>query len=170
LPHSVLACALQEARSKGYLGEHVLNSGFSLQIHSTYQRRTLYLRGGKRRCSTPWREKRATPRAKPPFPLVSGLWGKPTVVNNVETLCKRTHILHYGVECIRVWREASIRTKLFGASGRVKDSGLWNCQWAPPFGKFIENMPVACGDGYKLRGFFARRRINRLYAGPNIWM
>jgi len=99
---------------KGYLGEHVMNSISTWNL-STYQRRTLYLRRGNSAAQCAG-GKRATPRAKPPFPLVSG-FGQATVINNVETLCNVPHILHYAVE----WYQGLARgvdkgTKLFGAS------------------------------------------------------
>jgi NADH-quinone oxidoreductase subunit F len=148
-----LACALQEARSKGYLGEHVLNSDFNLEIH-LHTSAGRYICGEETALLNALEGKRATPRAKPPFPLVSGLWGKPTVVNNVETLCNVPHILHYGVE----WYQGLARgvdqgTKLFGASGRVKTPGLWELPMGTPIREIIEEHAGGMRDGYKLRGF-----------------
>ncbi|MDP1773488.1 MAG: NADH-quinone oxidoreductase subunit NuoF [Methylobacter sp.] len=145
--------ALLEARSKGYLGEHILNSAFSLEIvlHTSAGR---YICGEETALLNALEGKRATPRAKPPFPLVSGLWGKPTVVNNVETLCNVPHILHYGIE----WYQGLARgvdkgTKLFGASGRVKHPGLWELPMGTPIREIIEQHAGGMRDGYKLRGF-----------------
>jgi len=145
--------ALLEARSKGYLGEHILNSEFSLDIvlHTGAGR---YICGEETALLNALEGKRATPRAKPPFPLVSGLWGKPTVVNNVETLCNVPHILHYGVE----WYQGLARgidkgTKLFGASGRVKHPGLWELPMGTPIREIVEQHAGGMRDGYKLRGF-----------------
>lgn len=148
-----LAYALQEAQSKGYLGEHVLNSAFSLEIvlHTSAGR---YICGEETALINALEGKRATPRAKPPFPLVSGLWGKPTVVNNVETLCNVPHILHYGVEWYQgLARGADKGTKLFGASGRVKHPGLWELPMGTPIREIIEHHAGGMRDGYKLRGF-----------------
>ena len=145
--------ALLEARSKGYLGEHVLNSGFNLEIylHTSAGR---YICGEETALLNALEGKRATPRAKPPFPLVSGLWGKPTVVNNVETLCNVPHILHYGVE----WYQGLARgvdkgSKIFGASGRIKQPGLWELPMGTPIREIIEEHAGGMRDGYKLRGF-----------------
>ncbi|TAK60873.1 MAG: NADH oxidoreductase (quinone) subunit F [Methylobacter sp.] len=148
-----LAYALQEARSKGYLGEHILNSAFSLEIvlHTSAGR---YICGEETALINVLEGKRATPRAKPPFPLVSGLWGKPTVVNNVETLCNVPHILHYGVEWYQgLARGADKGTKLFGASGRVKRPGLWELPMGTPIREIIEQHAGGMQGGYKLRGF-----------------
>ncbi len=145
--------ALLEAKSKGYLGEHILNSAFNLEIvlHTGAGR---YICGEETALLNALEGKRATPRAKPPFPLVSGLWGKPTVVNNVETLCNVPHILHYGVE----WYQGLARgvdkgTKLFGASGRVKSPGLWELPMGTPIREIIEQHAGGMRDGYTLRGF-----------------
>jgi len=145
--------ALLEAKSKGYLGEHILDSDFSLEIvlHTGAGR---YICGEETALLNALEGKRATPRAKPPFPLVSGLWGKPTVVNNVETLCNVPHILHCGVE----WYQGLARgvdkgTKLFGASGRVKSPGLWELPMGTPIREIIEKHAGGMRDGYKLRGF-----------------
>ncbi|HEY8035011.1 MAG TPA: NADH-quinone oxidoreductase subunit NuoF [Methylobacter sp.] len=148
-----LADALLEARSKGYLGEHVLGSEFCLEIvlHTSAGR---YICGEETALINALEGKRATPRAKPPFPLVSGLWGKPTVVNNVETLCNVPHILHYGVEWYQgLARGADKGTKLFGASGRVKHPGLWELPMGTSIREIIEQHAGGMRDGYKLRGF-----------------
>jgi len=145
--------ALQEARSKGFLGEHILDSGFNLEIilHTSAGR---YICGEETALINALEGKRATPRAKPPYPLVSGLWGKPTVVNNVETLCNVPHILHYGVEWYKsLGRGADKGTKLFGASGRVKRPGLWELPLGIPIREIIEVYAGGMQSGYKLRGF-----------------
>ena len=148
-----VANALQEARTEGYLGEHILNSDFNLKIylHTSAGR---YICGEETALLNALEGKRATPRAKPPFPLVSGLWGKPTVVNNVETLCNVPHILHYGVDWYQgLGLAADQGTKLFGASGRVKHPGLWELPMGTPIRAIIEQHAGGMRDGYKLRGF-----------------
>ena len=148
-----IANALQEARTEGYLGEHILNSDFNLKIylHTSAGR---YICGEETALLNALEGKRANPRAKPPFPLVSGLWGRPTVVNNVETLCNVPHILHYGVEWYKgLARGVDQGTKLFGASGRVKNPGLWELPMGTPVREIIEEHAGGMRDGYKLRGF-----------------
>jgi NADH-quinone oxidoreductase subunit F len=145
--------ALQEARSKGFLGEHILDSDFSLEIvlHTSAGR---YICGEETALINALEGRRATPRAKPPFPLVTGLWGKPTVVNNVETLCNVPHILYHGVDWYKsLGRGADKGTKLFGASGRVKYPGLWELPLGIPIREIIEVYAGGMQDGYKLRGF-----------------
>ena len=148
-----LGDALLEARSKGYLGDPVLNSGFKLDIvlHTGAGR---YICGEETALLNALEGKRATPRAKPPFPLVSGLWGKPTVVNNVETLCNVPHILHYGIEWYQgLGRGVDKGTKLFGASGRVKQPGLWELPMGTSIREILEDHAGGMRDGYRLRGF-----------------
>ncbi len=145
--------ALQEAKSKRYLGEHVMDSDFSLEIvlHTGAGR---YICGEESALLNALEGKRATPRAKPPFPLVSGLWGKPTLINNVETLCNVPHILHYGVEWYKgLALGADHGTKLFGASGRVNRPGLWELPMGTPIRQILEEHAGGMREGYQLRGF-----------------
>ena len=87
-----LARAVTEAYAAGYLGKNILGSGYSLEMY-------LHVSAGRYMCGeetgllNALEGKRANPRAKPPFPQVSGLWGKPTIVNNVETLANVPHII-----------------------------------------------------------------------------
>ncbi|WP_237067403.1 NADH-quinone oxidoreductase subunit NuoF [Microbulbifer guangxiensis] len=98
--------------------------------------------------------KRAIPRAKPPYPQVSGLWGRPTVVNNVETLCNLPHLLLHGAEWYRkLGRGEDSGTKLFGASGKVNNPGLWELPMGTPFREVIEHHAGGLRDGLTLRGF-----------------
>ena len=148
-----LTHALQEAQSKGYLGKQLLNSNFNLDIH-LHTSAGRYICGEESALLNALEGKRATPRAKPPFAVVSGLWGKPSVVNNVETLCNVPHILHYGVDWYRnLGRGIDKGTKLFGASGRVKHPGLWELPMGTPIREIIEDHAGGMQDGYKLRGF-----------------
>jgi NADH-quinone oxidoreductase subunit F len=145
--------ALLEAQSKGYIGEHILNSEFNLKIylHTSAGR---YICGEETALINALEGKRANPRAKPPHPVVSGLWGKPTVVNNVETLCNVPHIINYGVQWYKeLGLSADTGTKLFGASGRVKRPGLWELPMGTPIREIIEDHAGGMQEGYNLRGF-----------------
>ena len=89
--------AIAEAREKGFLGKNILNTGFNLDIivHTSAGR---YICGEETALLNALEGKRANPRSKPPFPQVSGLWGKPTIVNNVETVCNLPGIFTYGID------------------------------------------------------------------------
>jgi NADH-quinone oxidoreductase subunit F len=96
--------------------------------------------------------KRATPRAKPPFPQVSGLWGKGTIVNNVETLCNVPHIVRNGAEW---FRKLSLTgdggTKLYGVSGKVKRPGLWELPMGTPIREILEEHAGGMREGARFR-------------------
>jgi len=97
--------------------------------------------------------KRANPRTKPPFPQVSGLWGKPTIVQNVEPLCNLPHILSNGV----TWFQGLSRckdggTKLYGVSGKVKNPAIWELPMGTPMREILEVHAGGMKDGYKFRG------------------
>ncbi len=148
-----VAHALQEARDHSYLGEHILDTDFNLEIylHTSAGR---YICGEETALLNALQGRRSIPRAKPPFAVVSGLWGRPTVANNVETLCNVPHILHYGVDWYHsLGLGADQGTKLFGVSGRVKHPGLWELPMGTPIREIIEEHAGGMQDGYRLRGF-----------------
>ncbi|MGH9476635.1 MAG: complex I 51 kDa subunit family protein [Terriglobales bacterium] len=96
--------------------------------------------------------KRANPRTKPPYPGASGLWGKPTVVNNVETLCNVPPILRHGAAWYqKLSRTTDGGTKLYGVSGRVKRPGLWELPMGTPVGDILA-LAGGLRDGLQLRG------------------
>ena len=139
--------ALEECYAKGYLGENILGSGYKLDmyVHPSAGR---YICGEETALINALEGKRANPRAKPPFPQVSGLWGRPTIVNNVETLCNIPHIIDHGAEWFKslgVGEDAG--TKLFGVSGRVKNPGCWELPMGTPIREILENHAGGMQDG-----------------------
>ncbi|MEX5218787.1 MAG: NADH-quinone oxidoreductase subunit NuoF [Nitrospira sp.] len=117
--------AIAEAYERGYVGRNILNSGwsFDLFLHTSAGR---YICGEETALLNALEGKRAIPRAKPPYPQVAGLWGKPTVVQNVETLYNVPHIVLHGVDWYRALGKATDRgTKIYGVSGRVNRPGAW---------------------------------------------
>ena len=117
--------ALAEAYEAHFLGKNIFGSGYSLEmyLHTSAGR---YMCGEETGLLNALEGKRANPRTKPPFPQVSGLFGKPSIVQNVETLCNLPHIVNNGAEWFRkLGRTADGGTKLYGASGKVKRPGLW---------------------------------------------
>ncbi|NLG96006.1 MAG: NADH-quinone oxidoreductase subunit NuoF [Chloroflexi bacterium] len=150
LADRVLRAAIAEAYSRGYLGENILGSGWSLKmvLHVSAGR---YMCGEETGLLNSLEGKRANPRTKPPFPAVSGLWGKPTVVNNVETISNVAHIVQNGAGW---FKELSLTgdagTKLYGVSGRVKNPGLWEMPMGTPVRQILE-MAGGMQEGYQLR-------------------
>ncbi len=97
--------------------------------------------------------KRAVPRSKPPFPQTSGLFGKPTVVNNVETLCNVPHIINGGADWYKSLSHTDDGgTKLYGVSGRVKKPGLWELPMGTTMREILEEYAGGMKEGYSFRG------------------
>jgi NADH-quinone oxidoreductase subunit F len=97
--------------------------------------------------------KRGIPRSKPPFPQVSGLWGRPAIVNNCETLSNIPHIIAKGAQWYRgLSRSADGGTKIYGASGRVNRPGAWELPMGTTIREILEERAGGMKDGYRLRG------------------
>ncbi|HEY5572382.1 MAG TPA: NADH-quinone oxidoreductase subunit NuoF [Anaerolineales bacterium] len=144
--------AVGEAYKAGYLGKNILGSGydFDLQVHSSAGR---YMCGEETGLLNSLEGKRAIPRAKPPFPQTSGLWGKPTIVNNVETLCSVPHIINQGAEWFRGLSYTSdAGTKLYGVSGKVKNPGWWELPMGTTLREILEEHAGGMREGYRFRG------------------
>lgn len=123
--YGILRNAIEEARKIGFLGEKISGSNFSLKIH-IFRGAGAYICGEETALIESIEGKRGFPRRKPPFPVTSGLLGKPTVVNNVETLSNVPYIIKNGAESFRKFgTEKSPGTKLFSASGKVKKPGVY---------------------------------------------
>jgi NADH-quinone oxidoreductase subunit F len=145
--------AIAACREKAYLGDNILDSGYNLQMH-VHVSAGRYICGEETALISSLEGKRANPRAKPPFPQVSGLWGRPTIVNNVETLCNVHHIIEHGAEWFQsLGLTEDAGTKLYGVSGRVKRPGCWELPMGTPVREIIEEYAGGMEDGYRLRGF-----------------
>ncbi|MFT7244652.1 MAG: NADH-quinone oxidoreductase subunit F [Candidatus Azotimanducaceae bacterium] len=145
--------AIAAATAKGLLGEDIMGSDFSFKLH-VHVSAGRYICGEETALLNSLEGKRAIPRAKPPFPQVSGLWGRPTIVNNVETLCNVTHIVANGADWFKsLGRGVDGGTKLFGASGRVAKPGCWELPMGTPIREIIEEHAGGMAAGYKLKGF-----------------
>ncbi len=93
----ILERAIQEAYDAGYLGKNILGSGFDLDVY-VHVGAGAYICGEETALIESLEGKRGNPRIKPPFPAVSGVWGRPTVVNNVETIAATVPIINMGGE------------------------------------------------------------------------
>jgi NADH-quinone oxidoreductase subunit F len=144
--------AIAEAYEAGYLGKDILGSGynFDLELHTSAGR---YMCGEETGLLNSLEGRRATPRAKPPYPQVSGLWGKPTIVNNVETLCNVPHIINNGAEWFRNLSHTSDGgTKLYGISGKVKKPGWWELPMGTTMREILEEHAGGMLEGYQFKG------------------
>ncbi len=149
---ALLEAAIREAHGAGYLGKNIVGSGFDLEIyvHSSAGR---YMCGEETGLLNALEGRRAQPRAKPPFPPVSGLFGKPTVVNNVETLCCVPHIINNGPSWfVGLSKNGEGGTKIYGVTGRVRKPGAWELPLGTPLREIIEVHAGGMAEGYRLRG------------------
>lgn len=149
---ALLRQAIAEAYSQGYLGRNILDSDYSLElfVHVSAGR---YMCGEETGLLDSLEGKRAAPRAKPPFPQISGLWGKPTIVQNVETLCNVPHIIVNGAEWYRnLSKVGDGGTKIFGVSGNVKMPGAWELPLGTTIREILEKHAGGMKEGYKFRG------------------
>ncbi len=129
-------CALELEKAVGEARVAGLLEGLRLHLHLGAGR---YLCGEETGLLNAIEGKRAVPRNKPPFPQVSGLWGRPTVVNNVETLCNLPHIMREGPEWFKALSASSDGgTKIYGASGWVASPGLWELPLGVSAGEVLE--------------------------------
>ncbi|MEA3302793.1 MAG: NADH-quinone oxidoreductase subunit NuoF [Pseudomonadota bacterium] len=149
-PYERFEEALEEARAAGLLGDNILDSGFAFELHS-------HLGGGAYICGeeTALLEsiegKKGQPRFKPPFPAMFGLYGKPTVINNTETLASIPMILSQGGEWFRdIGVENSGGSKLFSISGNVNKPGNYEIPMGTPFSELLE-LAGGMRDGRKLK-------------------
>ncbi len=146
--------AIAEARAAGYLGRNILGTSWDYELH-VHTGAGRYICGEETALINSLEGRRANPRAKPPFPQVSGLWGKPTVVNNVETLCNVPHIVHYGADWFRRLPGGKSKdggTKLYGASGRVQKPGCWELPMGTSAREILDDYAGGMQPGLKFRG------------------
>jgi NADH-quinone oxidoreductase subunit F len=144
--------AIADAYEARYLGRSIFGSSYSLDLY-LHVSAGRYICGEETALLNALEGKRGNPRSKPPFPAVSGLWGKPTVVNNVETICNVPHIVSKGVDW---FKKASLTgeggTKLYGVSGRVKRPGLWELPLGTPIREILNEHAGGMQDGVRFRG------------------
>ena len=149
---TAITAAIQEAYKAGYLGKNIRGSGFDLNMH-LHTGVGRYMCGEETALLNSLEGKRATPRAKPPFPQVSGLFGRPTIVNNIETLCNIPHIVNKGADWFKdLSRTKDAGTKIYGVSGKVKKPGAWELPMGVTMRELIEEHAGGMMEGLKFRG------------------
>jgi NADH-quinone oxidoreductase subunit F len=141
-----LNIAIRQARDKGYLGENILGiQGFSFDIYIK-EGAGAFVCGEETALIASVEGQRGMPRKRPPFPAASGLWRKPTNINNVETFANIPWIIqHGGKEYAKFGTEKSKGTKVFALAGKVKHSGLVEV----PMGMTIRDIIFKLGGGIK---------------------
>ncbi len=149
---SFLHEAIVEARKAGLLGQKILGTDVSIDLH-VHSSAGRYICGEETALINALEGRRANPRSKPPFPQISGLFGKPTIVQNVETLCNLPHIVANGPEWFKsLSRSKDAGTKVYGVSGRVKRPGIWELPMGTTLRELIFDHAGGMLDGYQLKG------------------
>ncbi|HEO63678.1 MAG TPA: NADH-quinone oxidoreductase subunit NuoF [Candidatus Omnitrophica bacterium] len=116
--------ALEQARSRGFLGQKIFGSGFSFEI-MVKEGAGAFVCGEETALVASIEGERGMPVSRPPFPAQEGLWNKPTVINNVETFANIRHIINKGAEWfLSIGTEKSKGTKVFALAGKIKNTGL----------------------------------------------
>ncbi len=130
--------ALEEARRAGYLGDNLLGSGFSFQLHA-HHGFGAYICGEETALLESIEGKKGQPRFKPPFPASFGLYGKPTTINNTETFASVPWImLNGGQQYLELGKPNNGGTKLFSVSGHVERPGNYEVPLGTPFRRLLE--------------------------------
>ncbi|WP_078120531.1 NADH-quinone oxidoreductase subunit NuoF [Thiosocius teredinicola] len=149
-PYERFEEALAEAREAGLLGENILGSGFDFDIH-THLGAGAYICGEETALLESIEGKKGQPRFKPPFPAMFGLYGRPTVINNTETLASVPDIVRQGADWFReIGIENSGGCKLFSISGNVARPGNYEIPMGTPFAELLE-MAGGMRDGRPLK-------------------
>ncbi len=130
--------ALDEARAAGYLGDRILGSSFSFQLHA-FHGFGAYICGEETALLESLEGKKGQPRFKPPFPASFGLYGKPTTINNTETFAAVPWIIRNGGQkYLEVGKPNNGGSKIFSVSGDVQLPGNYEVPMGTPFAKLLE--------------------------------
>ena len=150
-----LVKAMEQARARGFLGKNILGTGVDLEIE-LFEGHGSYVAGEETAMLESMQGRPAMPRQKPPFyPTDFGLYGKPTLVNNVETLCNIPRILHKGTEWFtQVGTEKCPGTMLFSLSGAVNNPGVYEMPLGSPLRQLIEEQGGGVPGGRKVKAVF----------------
>jgi len=156
--HRILENAIKEAYANGWLGKNILGTGYDLDLYMQIGAGA-YICGEETALLESLEGKRGNPRIKPPFPAVAGLWGRPTVVNNVETIAAVVPIINEGgANYANIGVGKSTGTKLISASGHINKPGVYEIELGLPVEEFIYSDQY-CG------GIRNRKELKAVVAG-----
>jgi NADH-quinone oxidoreductase subunit F len=142
--------ALEEARAAGLLGDRILGSDFSFQLHA-FHGFGAYICGEETALLESLEGKKGQPRFKPPFPASFGLYGKPTTINNTETFAAVPWIIRNGGQAyLNIGKPNNGGTKIFSVSGDVERPGNYEIPLGTPFAKLLE-LAGGMRDGKQLK-------------------
>ncbi len=144
--------AVAEAYQAGYLGRDILGSGFDLEM-IVHQGAGAYICGEETGLISSVEGRKGQPNIKPPFPAVSGFLGKPTIVNNVESMASVPFIINEGAQAYRAYgTEKSPGTKLWSVSGPVKNPGVYEVPLGLPFRELFHDYLGGMAAREKMKG------------------
>ena len=150
----ILDAAVAEAYEAGYLGCNVLGSHCDLQL-VVHRGAGAYICGEETALLDALEGKRGNPRLKPPFPAVQGLYGGPTLINNVETLSNLPNVVNRGADWFRGFgTEQSPGTKVVSISGRVRRPGNYEVEMGVPIRGLIDDLAGGPLPGHEIKAFF----------------
>lgn len=133
----ILEQAIAEAKANGWLGKNILGTGFDCEIY-VHSGAGAYICGEETALIESLEGKRGNPRIKPPFPAIKGVWGRPTVVNNVETLAAVVPIINIGAEAYsKIGVGKSAGTKLISACGNINKPGVYEIDMTISVEEFV---------------------------------
>jgi len=147
-----LRIAIQQAKAYGLLGKDILSSGFDFDIEIRLGAGA-FVCGEETALLQSIEGKRGMPRPKPPFPAIKGLWGKPTVINNVETLANVPVVLTRGAKWFSaIGTDKSKGTKVFALTGKLNNSGLIEVPMGTTLREIIFDIGGGIRNGKKFKG------------------
>ncbi len=146
-----LGIAIAQAREYGLLGKNIFDSGFDFDLEIRLGAGA-FVCGEETALITSIEGKRGEPRPRPPFPAVKGLWGKPTLLNNVETYANITQIILNGAEWFQsIGTEKSKGTKVFALGGKINNTGLVEIPMGTTLREIIEDIGGGIPNGKKFK-------------------
>jgi NADH-quinone oxidoreductase subunit F len=149
----ILDAAIEDAKRAGYLGDDIFGSGLNIDI-VVHRGAGAYICGEESALLDSLEGLRGFPRLRPPFPAIKGLYGQPTVVNNVETLANVSHIVANGAAWFRSYgTEGSPGTKVCSISGPVNRPGNYEMNMGTPFRVLLEECAGGMQPGRKLKAY-----------------
>ncbi|GAC1542093.1 MAG: NADH-quinone oxidoreductase subunit NuoF [Candidatus Velthaea sp.] len=150
--YQIFKAALEQARAAGYVGKNICGSGYDLEL-TIHRGAGAYICGEETGLLNSLEGKRGEPRLKPPFPAIKGLYGEPTVVNNVETLAYLPHIMRNGPEWFAsAGPERSPGFKIVSISGHVRKPGNYEVALGTTIRQLIDDCAGGLREGRRFMG------------------
>jgi NADH-quinone oxidoreductase subunit F len=147
-----LQAAIDEAYEAGYLGDTIAGHDYKLNV-TVHRGAGAYICGEETALLESIEGKKGQPRSKPPFPAVAGLYGCPTIINNVQSIASLPFIMQNGAEAYQAYgTEKSSGTHLFGISGHVEKPGMYELPLGLPLLEVLEKVAGGVWKGRKLKG------------------